>query len=72
LRRNLSKLSSNLSRLTHSVANEHIGFAVVEQPEMLDSGVAGKQFPVKGRVLLLGTLELLGEESQGLPVLLAR
>ncbi len=40
-------------------------------PEMSDSGVAGKEFSVKGRVLLLGSLELFGEESQGLPVLLA-
>ncbi len=35
------------------------------------NSVAGKECSVKGRVLLLGSLELLGEESQGLPVLLA-
>ncbi len=39
--------------------------------KMSDSGGAGEEFSVKGRVLLLGSLELLREESQGLPVLLA-
>jgi hypothetical protein len=39
--------------------------------EMSDVRVEGEKFPVKGRVLLLGSLQLLGE-TKGFPVLPAQ
>ncbi len=36
---------------------------------MPNTGVTGEQLPVEGGVLLLGRLQLLREEPQGLPVL---
>ncbi len=44
--------------------------AVQHVPEVSDAGATCEKLPIKGRVLLLGSLQLLWEDSQWLPVLL--
>jgi len=54
-------------RLVVHKSNEMV--AIQHLAEMSDARIAGKKFSVKSRELLLRSLQLLGEETKGLPIL---